>query len=89
MTDFFKSAFGMFGNQNGNNAATSPQAGNSPQLKTNSPSNEFVGQIIMIGNIKLKVTKLLAEGMIWMSIHLIYNLFINFSNIKVGLLSFI
>ena len=62
MTDFFKSAFGMFGSSNGMNS----QAGNaSPALsasRANVSSNDFVGQIIMIGSYKLKITRLLAEG---------------------------
>ena len=65
MTDFFKSAFGMFGNQSqaGGGVAGGPPTSNHSTTSSNSSGrNEFVGQIIQIGNIKLRVTKMLAEG---------------------------
>ena len=64
MTDFFKSAFGLFGNNS--NAASAGSAGLAGPASNhnliNSPSSEFVGQTILIGHLKLKITKLLAEG---------------------------
>lgn len=57
MTDFFKSAFGIFGNQS---ASPSSMAG--PGSSTFSANNDFVGQIIMVGNLRLRVSKMLAEG---------------------------
>lgn len=63
MTDFFKSALGgMFGNQtNSMPGNTSEQNNNMFNLHSN-PSNDFVGQNIMIGNYKLRIIKQLAEG---------------------------
>lgn len=77
MADFFKSAFNMFGNQPASssntpaNNATTPtsQPGQSSGFAssisssfTSRGNNDFVGQIIAIGNMKLRVTKMLAEG---------------------------
>ena len=67
MTDFFKSAFGLFGtSQSSSTPAGSLWYGNNsnnnPNTKTSQPTNEFVGKVIMIGNLKLRVAKLLAEG---------------------------
>jgi len=69
MTDFFKSAFGLFGNNNvngGGSVTTSSQPNNVSSFSSTSTnsvaSNEFVGQTIVIGSYKLKITKLLAEG---------------------------
>ena len=68
MTDFFKSAFGMFGNQaggGGGNSAASSSANAAPagqQASSGNARNDFVGQIIQLGSYKLKVTKQLAEG---------------------------
>jgi hypothetical protein len=68
MTDFFKSAFGIFGN---NNSSTNNPAGiagpasisaNNYNIGSHNQSNDFVGQTILISNYKLKITKLLAEG---------------------------
>jgi hypothetical protein len=70
MTDFFKSALGLFG-QNPSNAAATPGSGNNlsaassnlqTQRSSNSQANDFVGQNIMIGSFKLRVTRMLAEG---------------------------
>jgi hypothetical protein len=67
MTDFFKSAFGMFGNQpaggGANAAAATPVNQQASSSGGGNNRNEFVGQIIQLGNYKLKVTKQLAEGM--------------------------
>ena len=71
MTDFFKSAFGLFGqnpsaagsnssNAMGNNSSFG--SNNMPTLRSSNSNNDFVGQNIMIGNIKLRVSRLLAEG---------------------------
>ncbi|RMZ93745.1 hypothetical protein BpHYR1_025872, partial [Brachionus plicatilis] len=58
MTDFFKSAFGIFNSQNGGpNSMAGPGS-----LSFSASTNDFVGQSIMVGNLRLKVTKLLAEG---------------------------
>lgn len=46
MSDMLKYAFGYFNNNTSSNAQT----------------NELVGQIIEIGNVKLKVNRLIAEG---------------------------
>lgn len=64
MTDFFKSAFGIFGTSanNSQNASNSAQSSSHQTTGYSSQTNEFVGQIIMIGNYKLKITKLIAEG---------------------------
>lgn len=60
MTDFFKSALGgMFGGVQGTTPGMSNPINGSG---TNSQSNDFVGQTIIIGSHKLKITKLLAEG---------------------------
>jgi hypothetical protein len=69
MTDFFKSALGLFGqNQSASGPNNMGMAGpgstatiNSSMRSSNS-NNDFVGQNIMIGNIKLRVTRMLAEG---------------------------
>lgn len=58
MTDFFKSAFGIFNSQNANQSSM-PGPGSSSFSAT---TNDFVGQTIIVGNLRLKVTKLLAEG---------------------------
>ncbi|CAF0982373.1 unnamed protein product, partial [Brachionus calyciflorus] len=60
MTDFFKSAFGIFGNNQ--NAGPNSMPGPGSLNFSQSPTNDFVGQTIMVGNLRLKVTKLLAEG---------------------------
>ena len=61
MTDFFKSALGgMFGGGQGNTPGMSNPMSNANG--TNSQSNDFVGQNIIIGSHKLKISKLLAEG---------------------------
>lgn len=66
MADFFKSAFGMLGQSGGGGGAggvansTSPVGGVSST--SSSSGNEFVGQSIQIGNMRLRVTRLLAEG---------------------------
>ena len=65
MADFFKSAFGMLGQSGGGGAggvtnSTSPVGGVSST--SSSSGNEFVGQSIQIGNMRLRVTRLLAEG---------------------------
>ncbi len=78
MTDFFKSAFGnVFGSQGqggggggGGGAGSGPAHGGAhaaPQSSNYSSGggsgrNDFVGQLIQIGNMKFKVTKQLAEG---------------------------
>ena len=68
MTDFFKSAFGLFGQSqsappSSQNANSSHQANNNNNNRNSSgQTNDFVGQIIVVGNLKLKVTKMLAEG---------------------------
>jgi hypothetical protein len=70
MTDFFKSALGLFGQ---NQAASGPNSmgmagpgtsanNNSSTMRSSNSNNDFVGQNIMIGNIKLRVTRMLAEG---------------------------
>lgn len=56
MTEFFKSAFGMFGQ---NAAAGTANAATGPPISSN---NDFIGQSIQIGNMRLRVTKMLAEG---------------------------
>ena len=75
MTDFFKSALGgMFGAQNSNAATPSSTTsaannGNNSNsfnagkfFQETAPTNDFVGQTIMIGSYKLRIKKLLAEG---------------------------
>jgi hypothetical protein len=73
MTDFFKSALGIFGNQNPNQAAAggpNTNNNNNNQNRASKPSNifsslnsnDFVGQNIQIGNNKLRINAVLAEG---------------------------
>lgn len=50
MTDFFKSAFSNIFSKEASSSTTT------------TASDEFVGRSIAVGNYKLKVTKLLAEG---------------------------
>lgn len=72
MTDFFKSAFGMFGQNaagghqqagvgGGNQQATS-SAGSAAFTTTSHAGNDFVGQSIQVGSARLRVTRVLAEG---------------------------
>ena len=75
MTDFFKSAFGMFG-QNAaggpqqaggggggvNQQTTSSAAGSAAFTTTSHAGNDFVGQSIQVGSARLRVTRVLAEG---------------------------
>ena len=74
MTDFFKSALGMFGNQNPNQSAAASssnsaqnsnnqnRANKASNIFSNLNSNDFVGQNIQLGNYKLRITAVLAEG---------------------------
>lgn len=66
MTDFFKSALGgMFSNQASNlpgGAANDSHNNGSNPLYSSSPSNDFVGQTIILGNHKLRIARLIAEG---------------------------
>lgn len=78
MSQFFKSALGIFGNQSnvsaggaaagsGASAASAAAAAVSANSQANSQfarpgNNDFVGQFIMIGNMKLRVTRVVAEG---------------------------
>lgn len=63
MTDFFKSAFGIFGNSSASQSGMgmSGPGASSTNHQSNS-SNDFVGQTVMLGNLRLKITKMLAEG---------------------------
>lgn len=62
MTDFFKSALGgMFGNQSSNTPGMFGTT-SSTSTQNNSQNNDFVGNNIIIGNYKLKITKMIAEG---------------------------
>jgi hypothetical protein len=74
MSDFFKSALGLFGNQNAAggvqsvaaNAASSTNSAAAAQAANNMLSsrsnNEFVGENIQVGSMKLRVTRVVAEG---------------------------
>jgi cyclin G-associated kinase len=70
MTDFFKSAFNVFGSTSHNLQTNAPQnqSNNNNNSSNNqfgfssSKSNDFVGQTIAIGQYKLRITKMLAEG---------------------------
>lgn len=71
MTDFFKSALGIFGDNRaagggvgmqGPAAASSAAKNSSQGFAPSSVSNDFVGQQIMISSYKLRVIKVLAEG---------------------------
>ena len=67
--DFFKAAFSIFGGSIQNASLSSNNGGllssnssmQSPKPSSSS-SNEFVGQCIILNNMKLKITKVLAEG---------------------------
>jgi len=74
MTDFFKSALGgMFGAAPTTTSQTQSNSTASATLASNSSisnklfhdstnTNDFVGTTIMIGNYKLRIKRLLAEG---------------------------
>ena len=71
MTDFFKSALGIFGdNRNPSSAGGVGMPGpasfnpknSSQNFGQSSASNDFVGQQIMVGSYKLRVLKVIAEG---------------------------
>ena len=72
MTDFFKSAFGLFGNSGQSSQQPNGIAGPGSSASNASSSaksslfgaqtNEFVGKSIMIGSIRLRVNRVLAEG---------------------------
>lgn len=71
MTDFFKSAFGMFGQNaagghqqagGGNQQTTSSAASAAFTTTTSHAGNDFVGQSIQVGSTRLRVTRVLAEG---------------------------
>lgn len=72
MTDFFKSALGIFGDNRGAGggaaagmagpAAFNANKNSSQNTGPSSVSNDFVGQQIMISSYKLRVVKVLAEG---------------------------
>jgi hypothetical protein len=66
--DFFKAAFSIFGGSPLQNSSLSSSNGvisngsmQSPK-PSSSNSNDFVGQCIIINNMKLKITRVLAEG---------------------------
>lgn len=70
MTDFFKSAFGIFGQNAGAGGGPGSQPGGAVS-STNAPGfmnsigsggNDFVGSIIQVGSSRLRVTRVLAEG---------------------------
>lgn len=50
MSDFLKSAMGYFNNTTGTNSGC---------------DNEFVGQIVEVGSVKLRVKRIIAEGKIF------------------------
>ncbi len=67
--DFFKAAFSIFGGSPLQNTSLSSNSGvvsngsiQSPKPSHSSCSNDFVGQCIILNNMKLKITKVLAEG---------------------------
>ena len=67
MADFFKSAFGgVFSNQASNlpggGGADPSNNAFSGHNNQNSQSNDFVGQNIILGNHKLRIARLIAEG---------------------------
>lgn len=73
MSEFFKSAMGYFNNPSTANTSSNPNSGGSSnsgavnaniyKSSTATPDNEFCGQIVEINAHKLRVKRVIAEGL--------------------------
>ena len=72
MSDFFKSAMGYFNGppdnnstwsaSQGNGAAAAAVSGNGSSSSSNGPENDFVGQLVEVDGMKLRIRRLIAMG---------------------------
>lgn len=65
MSDFFKSAMGYFNGPADTSSSSGGGAGNgigSANAAGNGPENDFVGQLVEVDGMKLRIRRLIAMG---------------------------